>query len=43
MPAPIAPLAALFNLPTFWICIWIGLLAATIAIVWLLRTKLCDA
>ena len=43
MPARLAPLAALFNLPTFWICIWIGLLAATVAIVWLLRTKLRDA
>src|SRR5690348_1648353 len=43
MPAHAAPLAAIFNLPTFWICVWIGLLTATVAIVWLLRTKLRDA
>ena len=43
MPAHVAPLAAIFNLPTFWICVWIGLLTATVAIVWLLRTKLHDA
>ena len=43
MPAHVAALAAIFNLPTFWICVWIGLLAATVAIVWLLRTKLRDA
>ena len=40
MPANVAPLAALFNLPTFWIIVWIALLATTVAIVWLLRTKL---
>jgi hypothetical protein len=42
MPADFAPtpLAALVNLPTFWIVVWVGLLAATIAIVWLLRTRL---
>lgn len=40
MPANFSPLAALLNLPTFWIVIWIGLLALTIGIVWLLRTKL---
>jgi len=40
MPADFTPLAALLNLPTVWIFIWVGLLAMTIAIVWLLRTKL---
>ena len=40
MPADFTPLAALLNLPTVWIVIWVGLLAMTIAIVWLLRTKL---
>jgi hypothetical protein len=41
MPARPAPLlAAWLNLPAIWIVIWIALLAATIAIVWLLRTKL---
>lgn len=41
MPADLAPcLASLLNLPTFWVVVWVGLLAATIAIVWLLRTRL---
>jgi hypothetical protein len=40
MSSDLTPLAALLNLPTLWIFVWIGLLAATIAIVWLLRTKL---
>ena len=34
------PLAALLDLPTTWIVIWIGLLTTTVAIVWLLRTRL---
>ncbi|WP_428306775.1 hypothetical protein [Lacipirellula sp.] len=34
------PLATLLQLPTFWICVWIGLLTATVAIIWLIRTRL---
>lgn len=41
-PYSTLPLAALLNLPTIWIIIWVCLLTATIAIVWLLRTRLRD-
>lgn len=34
------PVAALLDLPTTWIVIWVGLLALSIALVWLLRTRL---